>query len=503
MNERERILALVKQGIISTDEAIELLENTAKKQVEEAQKNETKEPFVEAEKAEPTAEEVQAAADKKDKENFEKILESLASEISYFSSKVDEKTEALQILRRQISAKEERRQAIATHEELGTMTPELQMEVVCLEEELEGLRSQEQALREEKRKMEEQMRTLKKEQLETNVKSFGEKFGNKDEWKETATDLGSKLSHLGTQFSQFVNATVSSIAENLEWKEVDFNVNIPGIVSNKFKHEFNYENTTATILDFQLANGNIHFKQWDKNDMRVEADIKIYAKYEEETPLAAFEARSTITIDEDQLTFHVPNKRVRCDLTVYLPAREYDYLAIKVLNGNVTVNDFKGKDVYLKSTNGNMTFAHVDATMLELDGGNGKITVTDSHLVDILAKVINGDITLNSHVSSSQLSIINGNIRITHTDMDVQRIEASSVNGTVKLAIPAEKSIELDAHSSLGSIKNRMENVEVIQQRDEKTNKHLQLRRVVDTTPVMVELKTTNGSILMKDTDAK
>ena len=68
MNERERILALVKQGIISTDEAIELLENTAKKQVEEAQKNETKEPFVEAEKAEPTAEEVQAAADKKDKE---------------------------------------------------------------------------------------------------------------------------------------------------------------------------------------------------------------------------------------------------------------------------------------------------------------------------------------------------------------------------------------------------------------------------------------------------
>ena len=169
MNERERILALVKQGIISTDEAIELLENTAKKQVEEAQKNETKEPFVEAEKAEPTAEEVQAAADKKDKENFEKILESLASEISYFSSKVDEKTEALQILRRQISAKEERRQAIATHEELGTMTPELQMEVVRLEEELEGLRSQEQALREEKRKMEEQMRTLKKEQLEITV----------------------------------------------------------------------------------------------------------------------------------------------------------------------------------------------------------------------------------------------------------------------------------------------------------------------------------------------
>lgn len=503
MNERERILALVKQGIISTDEAIELLENSAKKQVVEAQKNEPKEPFVEVEKTEQTAEEVQEAADKKDKENFEKILESLASEISYFSSKVDEKTEALQVLRRQISAKEERRQAIATHEELETMTPELHMEAVRLDEELEGLRSQEQALREEKRKMEEQMRTLKKEQLEANVKSFSEKFGKKEEWKETANDLGSKLSHLGTQFSQFVNATVNSIAENMEWKEVDFNMNIPGLVSNKFKHEYNFENATATILDFQLANGNITYKKWDKNDMRVEADIKIYAKFEEETPLAAFEARSTIKIDEDQLTFHVPNKRVRCDLTVYLPEREYDYLAIKVLNGTVVVNDFKGKDVYLKSTNGNMTFTNVDATMLELDGGNGKIAVKDSHLVDIIAKLINGDIALNSQVSSSQLSVINGDVRITHTDIAVQRIEASSVNGTIKLAIPAEKSIELDAHSSLGSIKNRMENIEIIQQRDEKTNKHLQFRRVVDNTPVMVELKTTNGSIMIKDTDAK
>lgn len=503
MNERERILALVKQGIISTDEAIELLESSAKKQVEKAQKNEPKEPFVEFGKTEQTAEDVQKAADKKDKENFEKILESLASEISYFSSKVDEKTEALQIIRRQIKTKEERRQAIATHEELGTMTPELQMEAVRLDEELEGLRSQEHSLREEKRKMEEQMRTLKKEQLETNVKSFGEKFGNKEEWKETANDLGSKLNHLGTQFSQFVNATVNTIAENLEWKEVDFNMNIPGLVSNKFKHEFTFENATATILDLQLANGNIQLKKWDKNDIRVEADIKIYAKFEEETPLAAFEARSTITIDEDQLTFHVPNKRVRCDITVYLPEREYDYLAVKVLNGTVNVNDFKGKDVYLKSTNGNMNFTNVDATMLELDGGNGKIVVKESHLVDIIAKLINGDVTINSHVSSSQLSVINGDVRITHTDKAVQRIEASSVNGTIKLAIPADKSIELDAHSSLGSIKNRMENIEIIQQRDEKTNKHLQFRRVVDNTPVMVELKTTNGSILMKDTDAK
>lgn len=507
MNERERILALVKQGIISTEEAIELLENSAKKQVKAEAKKDEEQVFskdgAKEVKQEATAEDAQKAADKKDKENFEKILESLASEISYFSSKVDEKTEALQILRRKISTKEERLQAIATHEELDTMTPQLSMEALRLEEELEGLRSQEQALRQEKQKMEEQMRTLKKEQLEANVKSFGEKFGNKEEWKETASDLGSKLTQIGTQFGQILTSAVTSITENLEWKEVDFNMNIPGLVSSKFKHEFNFDHTTATILDFQLANGNITFNKWDKQDIKVLADIKIYAKYEEATPLAAFEARSNIEIDEDHLTFHVPNKRVRCDLEVFLPERDYDYLAIKLLNGNVTIQDFKGKDIYLKSTNGNMTFVNVDATMLELDGGNGQIAIKESQLVDVIAKLINGDITLKSHVASSHLSIINGDIRLTHRDLDVKRIEATAVNGTIKLAIPAEKSIELDAHSSLGSIKNRMEDVEIINQRDEKTNKHLQLRRVVANTPVMVELKTTNGSILLKDADKK
>lgn len=506
MNERERILALVKQGIISTEEAIELLENSAKRQgKEEARKNKEKDFSVTdnlGEKVQPTAEEVKEETDKKDKENFEKILESLASEISYFSSKVDEKTEALQILRRQISNKEERRQAIATHEELDTMTPELQMEAMRLEEELEGLRSQEQALRQEKQKMEEQMRSLKKEQLEANVKSFSEKFGNKEEWKETANDLGNKLNKLGNQFGQFVSSTVNTIAENLEWKEVDFNMNIPGLVSSKFTHEFNFENATATILDFQLANGNIQLKKWDKEDIHVAADIKIYAKFEEETPLAAFEARSHIEIDEDQLTFHVTNKRIRCELVVSLPERVYDYLALKLLNGNVSVNDFNGKDIYLKSTNGNMTFTNVHATMLELDGVNGRIAIQESDLVDVIAKLVNGDITVKSRIASSHLSIVNGDIRITHSDKDVKRIEASSVNGTVKLAIPAEKSIELDAHSSLGTIKNRMGNVEIINQRDEKTNKHLQFRRVIDNAPVMVELKTTNGSILLKDTDA-
>ncbi|MDE1547726.1 daptomycin-sensing surface protein LiaX [Jeotgalibaca caeni] len=506
MNERERILALVREGIISTEEAIELLENAAKKHGRDAMRQNKDEGFTEETETvteEKTVEEEREEAEKKDRVNFEKILEELASEISFFSSRVDEKTEALQVLRRQISLKEDRRQELATHEELGGMTPEMEIEAMRLDEELESLRGQEQALREEKREMEEKMRTLKKEQLEKNVKSFSEKFGNKEEWKETANDLSGKLGKVGAQIGSFFSSTMNTVMDNVEWKEIDFNLNVPGLVSSKFSHDFVYENTTATILDFQIANGNIVFEKGDTEDIRIHADVKIYAKVEEGTPFEAFEARSHIEIDEDQLKFHVPNKRVRCDLLVTLPAREYDYVAFKILNGNLSLNDLSGKDVYVKSTNGKMTFTNLQATMLELDGVNGSIQVEDSNLVDLMAKLVNGTITTNSQIASSTLSVVNGDVKMTYLDTEMKRIEATSVNGTVKLAIPNEKSIELEANSSLGAIKNRMVDGEVVKQRDEKTNKHLQYRRLVDNAPVVVELKTTNGNIMLKDTDRK
>lgn len=505
MSERERILALVREGIITTEDAIELLESATKKLGKDEMRKNKEADFSEDTKTKPTENKKVDSIDeseKKDQANFEKILGELASEISFFSSKVDEKTEALQVLRRQISLKEERRQEIATYEEFDTITVELEMEALRLEEELESLRSQEASLREEKIGMEKKMHTLKKEQLEKNIRSFSEKFGSKEEWKETADDLNVKINKVGSRIGKFLTSTMDSVKDNIEWKEFDFNMNVPGLVTSKFSQEFLFENTTATILDFQLANGNISLEKWNKEDIKVEADIKIYAKFEEATPEEAFEVRSTIDINEDQFTFHVPNKRVRCDVTISLPEREYDYVAFKLLNGNVNVNGIKGKDFYIKTTNSLMNFTNLEATMLEMDGVNGGITIEDSKLIDLMAKLVNGDIQINKNeIASSSLSLVNGDIRITTTDSTVKRVEASIVNGAIKVALPAEKSIELEASSSLGQIKNRISDVEILKQRDEKTNKYLQFRRLVDTAPVMVELKTTNGNILLKDTD--
>ncbi|WP_368731185.1 hypothetical protein, partial [Escherichia coli] len=55
---------------------------------------------------------------------------------------------------------------------------------------------------------------------------------------------------------------------------------------------------------------------------------------------------------------------------------------VKLLNGNVLVEELTAKDVYTKSTNGTITFKKIDATMLEIEGVNGEIKVLEGTILD-------------------------------------------------------------------------------------------------------------------------
>lgn len=67
--------------------------------------------------------------------------------------------------------------------------------------------------------------------------------------------------------------------------------------------------------------------------------------------------------------------------------------------------------------------------------------------------------------------------------------------------MPRAISIEGNAKSNLGSIQNRLENVEVIKEKKDRTNQLLEFRRVANEDTLVVKLSTTTGSILIKDTD--
>lgn len=396
---------------------------------------------------------------------------------------------------------------VNTKEDLEELSEEELKTRMSLEEELKTLETSLNDKNQEKNVLEGELKNIRKEQWSETKDKVASKFDIPEDWKEQATDtinqVGEKMSEAGAQLGSFLKKTFNSFTEtvndNMEWKDVSFRV--PGVATTKFEHEFNYPSIQASLIDIKVANGNVVFKTWDKEDVKVEAKIKLYGKMDAVTPFEAFLERSKIDVDDETISFQIPNKRVRADLIFYLPARIYDHISVKLLNGTITVESLETKDIYAKSTNGSITFHTINATMLEIEGVNGDIKVLSGAILDTIIETVNGSITVAATPQNIGASLINGDIRITADETKLRKINANSVNGNVKIAVPVELGLEGTVKTSLGNINSRLTEYEVVREKKARTNQLLQFRRVNDENMAQIDASTTTGNIYLKDTD--
>ncbi len=532
MKERERVLELVKKGILTSEEALILLENMAtekdEKQIEKAaekvdtqnigttnkedqvadlmdalEKGESEGPTVDS-----FEENTQDSAEK-DRENLERILDELATKANRASAELDEVNAEIAGIKEEIKEVAEEIGTLDTKEELDALTEDEQVQRKDLHVLLAQLEEKLATQSTEKTALEEELKNIRKEQWKGQWNDTKEKVSSQfsEEWKDQATDtfnqVGGKVAEVGGQVGEFLKKTFNSFSDtmndNVEWK--DIKMKVPGVATTKFEHEFNYPNPQASLIDVKVANGTVVFKTWDKEDVKVEAKIKLYGKMAGDSPMEAFLERSDIDVDDETISFQVPNKRVKADLTFYLPKRTYDHVSVKLLNGNVLVEELTAKDVYTKSTNGTITFKKIDATMLEIEGVNGEIKVLEGTILDNIIETVNGDVSISAAPESLSVSLINGDIRITAKEKTLRRVEASSANGNIKLALPNDLGVEGQVKTNLGSINSRLTDIEVVREKKDRGNQQLHFRRVLEESMAQINASTTTGSIFLKDTD--
>ena len=532
MKERERVLELVKKGILTSEEALILLENMAtekdEKQIEKAaekvdtqnigttnkedqvadlmdalEKGEAEGPTVDS-----FEENTQDSAEK-DRENLERILDELATKANRASAELDEVNAEIAGIKEEIKEVAEEIGTLDTKEELDALTEDEQVQRKDLHVLLAQLEEKLATQSTEKTALEEELKNIRKEQWKGQWNDTKEKVSSQfsEEWKDQATDtfnqVGGKVAEVGGQVGEFLKKTFNSFSDtmndNVEWK--DIKMKVPGVATTKFDHEFNYPNPQASLIDVKVANGTVVFKTWDQEDVKVEAKIKLYGKMAGDSPMEAFLERSDIDVDDETISFQVPNKRVKADLTFYLPKRTYDHVSVKLLNGNVLVEELTAKDVYTKSTNGTITFKKIDATMLEIEGVNGEIKVLEGTILDNIIETVNGDVSISAAPESLSVSLINGDIRITAKEKTLRRVEASSANGNIKLALPNNLGVEGQVKTNLGSINSRLTDIEVVREKKDRGNQQLHFRRVLEESMAQINASTTTGSIFLKDTD--
>lgn len=497
MDNRERILELVSQGVLSVEEGLDLLESLSKQEMKKTEEKEFTSDEVEAKesnaKTETKKDEEVVRETEEDKQSIEDELEYLANEINQYSVGID-------ILNKDLAALKLKQAEI----EVELAQVEDPKEKKYLENKIDTLNEDIKKVTAEKNARMKDMHSLKMKRWTSKAKQLSGNIDIPQGWREGASETIDKAGEiidsgsqtLGSLLRETIKKTKDTL-ENIDWQDVKRDFTLREEVS--FEHEWLFENTSASILDFKNANGDIEFRPSMNESIKISAEIKIYGKTDEASPLEAFESRSVIHIDEDHFTFHIPSKNIKADLVVYLPQRNYDYIGLNAFNGDIQFNELLARDIYVKVTSGDVVFDQLEASMLEVKVTNGDVNLSNAILRDLLLSATNGDIRVLGSIQSLDTSTVNGDVLLTLNGDELIQVTASSVQGDVKVSLPEELSLEIEAKTTLGKIESRLKGTERSQEHKGKHQSYI-FNRMGTTELCRVKLQTTSGNILLKDT---
>ncbi|MEO1770403.1 daptomycin-sensing surface protein LiaX [Candidatus Enterococcus ferrettii] len=307
--------------------------------------------------------------------------------------------------------------------------------------------------------------------------------------------------NFNSRINQLVNRTLKTVADTVDGKWSDIKLPAVGNSGNtRFDHRFNFKEEIITDLDVKLANGSIIFKTWPRSYIMVDAEIKLHGKMYEGDPMESFMERSQITVEDEQLLFHVHNKRVSAELTFHLPEQTYNHIKIRMLNGNLTVKNVEAEDLFVKSAHGELVFKNIGTAVLEIQGTDNEVEIDKGVIVDSIIETVNGSIVSTADVANVDASLVNGDIKLSIGNSELKKIRANSINGNIKVSFPTALGLEGVAKTSLGKINYRLSDFQTVRERNDTKQRLFHFRRPLEN-PVQIDISSKTGNIFLKDFD--
>ncbi|MCD2225199.1 DUF4097 family beta strand repeat-containing protein [Listeria cossartiae] len=309
--------------------------------------------------------------------------------------------------------------------------------------------------------------------------------------EESMRNMVNDLSQAGEKIGSFLNNAFKQV------KDMPF----PFLTSTKIERDFVYHDTTLSILEFEIANGNIEFKPSDSNDIKVHAMIKLFKEYPEDEALKIFFDKTTLRVDEETLRFESTSKQIVTNLTVYLPRREYDYVSVKMLNGNFHLDELSGRDLFVKTTNGNISLGTLNATLAEIESINGNVRIQNGEIRDVALKTFNGNVAAKGNYYSTNLQTKNGNVNYQLTGNEATFLKAKTGAGNIEVIVPAAIGVDGRFHTNLGKLLLDLKDAEILESKTESVSKSIIFTKLPDAadSSLKIEAEATTGSVKIRD----
>ncbi len=412
-------------------------------------------------------------------------------------TKLNQLDQQIQPLTEALKAKQEVFRNLKLEAELEIISEENLILYQQTKKEMSDLETKIKQLKREKETVEKDFYSIPVWQTETpNYDESPEEF-YEDEFEKTTV----RSDNFNSRINQLVNRTLKTVADTVDGRWNELKLPAVGNSGNtRFDHRFNFKDEIISDLDIKLANGSIIFKTWPRSYMMVDAEIKLHGKMYEADPMESFMERSQITVNDEQLLFHIHNKRVSAELTFHLPEQTYSHIKIRMLNGNLTVKNIEADDLFVKSTRGELTFKNIGAAVLEIQGTDNEIEIDKGAIVDAIIETVNGSIVSTADVANFDASLVNGDIKLSVGNSELKKIRANSVNGTIKVSLPTSLGLEGVAKTSLGEINYRLSDFQTVRERKDAKQRLFHFRRPLEN-PVQIDISSKTGNIFLKDFD--
>lgn len=514
MNKKDRIIELVKQNVISMEDALDLLEasqdDSLNSSEESVQDNKDQQFDVNSVFENVMGQGKQIAKEmndyfKKDTEeiNEEDIpnenisdeellrLEEIEAEIKELKAQVETQEEAITIC-------QQRLREIEIFAELDELTEEMSQEQEKLQAKRTDLETKQQASEEKLMKLRAERKALKRASDLKSKQEFKE-FINESTGKftEKASQFSEEAVKEGKKFGSKFASWTRDFTDNFKRKDVQLDVSFPWLKSVEETYTESFPAEAVNSFNIEILNGSVVVELHEAEDIELIANAKLFGKEGQDHPIF-FKEMSLFQVDGEDFILHAKDKKLAVDVHLKVPGKVYESLSIKTTNGDINLKDLESQEWDLELLNGDLTLEGLEGQDAHIESVNGNADIKETSIETIVYSNLNGDFRISGPVGNLDLDLVNANVYITKMDTEASNLQVETLNGFIKLSVPQESNLDITASSLRAKIEDRLEQVDVV---SSDNNRHKEFNRTInsDSSLIQADLETKQGAIYLKD----
>lgn len=309
-----------------------------------------------------------------------------------------------------------------------------------------------------------------------------------DEFME---DIRKDLTNVGDQFMQFMQSAVQKVKQ--------FDVENPFGASTTFEHKAQKDGKELDELIVDIDNGKLSIVPGEGDEITAVFSVKTFTSSSEEDAKREFLEKLIFVADDQSLRISCNSKTIQVNTVLTVPKKTYRKISVRLLNGGFDMRNLEADVLRVKTGNGKVNVSYVKTVDVDIETLNGEIRLLSLESQQLETQTLNGLIYIDGKVKDTQARTLNGSISVTTTHEIPEKIDVKSVGGNIELYVPSALSLVGSITSTIGSLNLKLPDTENTSTQDQLLHRSMNFKKDVQDTPSTLHLfaESKTGSVMV------